>query len=256
METKMVSDNKVAWEYRVLEWRKNYFGEPAELALKIMENPYSFLRYHREMFENVRGKRIASVCGSDAQRAVALALLAAIVTVFDISEMQKQYALELAKYADVKIEYKVGDFCAANTQKYGNSFDIVYCEGGILHYFHDLKQFFSVIYCLLNNGGRLILCDYHPFQKMLAKEYPERNVASTEGNYFDNSVHEGHLPYEKYFSVQERADFPKCQLRFYTLSDIFNAVINSGMTVESFTEHPKRDMPEWPGEYTLIASKK
>lgn len=255
MNEKLICDNKTAWEYRVLEWRRSYFGLPSELADKIKKDPYSYLRYHKNIFCDVAKKSIASVCGSDGQRAVALALLGADVTVFDISQMQKEYALELADNADVSIGYEVGDFCSTDIKKYGGSFDYVYCEGGILHYFYNLELFFTTICKLLKKDGKMVLCDYHPFQKMLAKEYPERNVAKTGGNYFNDELLEGHVPYEKYFTEEERKAFPKCWLRFYTMSEIINASVSSGLRIEELTEHPKRDVPKWPGEFTLIAVK-
>lgn len=253
MGEKLIDDNKLAWEYKVLEWRNNHFGTPEELANKIKNYPEGYLRYHQEIFNNVQNKKIASVCGSDGQRGVALALLGAEVTVFDISKMQKKYALELAKHAGVTINYEVGDFNSIDPSKYTGYFDYIYCEGGILHYFHDLNLFFAQVSRILKTDGKMILCDYHPFQKILAKEYPERNVAKTGGDYFNNEILEGHVPYEKYFCCEERSKFPKCWLRFYTLSEIINSIIKAGLSIEEMQEHPKKDVPAWPGEFTLIA---
>lgn len=54
------------------------------------------LKKHSKYFQNVKDLKIANPCGSNGRRAVALALLGADVTVFDISEENKRYALELA----------------------------------------------------------------------------------------------------------------------------------------------------------------
>lgn len=255
MNRKIIDDNRSAWEYRVHEWRTDHFGAPQELAKKIMSNPNSYLRYHQNVFKNISDKKIGSVCGSDGQRGVALSLLGAQVTIFDISEMQKKYALELARCASVDIKYEVGDFCSIDLSDYNDCFDYIYCEGGILHYFHNLNLFFSRINGILKKGGRLVLCDYHPFQKILSKEYPARNVAATGGNYFDDKIHEGHVPYKKFFGSEDQENFPNCWLRFYTVSEIINSIVKSELIVEEMQEHPKRDMPDWPGEFTLIVRK-
>ena len=48
--------------------------------------------------------KIANICGSNGRKAVPLALLGADVTIFDISEENKRYAIELADCADVNIK--------------------------------------------------------------------------------------------------------------------------------------------------------
>ena len=64
-----------------------------------------------------------------------------------------RYAYELAAAANVNIEYELGDFCSDNNN-FMKTFDYVYAEGGILHYFHDLPKFFKKVYSehLLMNG--------------------------------------------------------------------------------------------------------
>lgn len=249
-------ENKQAWEHKVYEWRVNSQGTPKEMAKKIVENPKRFLRFHAGMFERVSGKKVASICGSDGKRAVALAALGAYPVVFDISEPQKKYALELAEAAGVKIGYETGDFCGIDDSKYKETFDYAYAEGGILHYFHNLPLFFRKSCSLLKNGGTFIMSDYHPFQKTCIADKPERNVELTGGNYFDTRIHTGHVPYLKYFPEEERAEFPACQLRFYTLSEIFNGMITEGFIIRAFYEYPKEggDM-KMPFEFTIVAEK-
>ena len=247
--------NQKAWEHLVYEWRIQTQGTPEELARKIKKSPEDFLRYHAEYFGNVRQKKIASICGSDGQRAVALALLGAFPTVFDISQPQKEYALQLAEAANVTIEYQVGDFCTLNKAKYTDCFDYTYCEGGILHYFQNLDLFFQTIRNILKPNGIMICSDYHPFQKTFVSEPPVRNVEMTHGNYFDTAVHKGHVPYAKYFIPEQQKDFPYCMLRFYTLSEICNAVTAAGLTFHKLYEHPRHDNDKIPGEFTIIAKK-
>ncbi len=62
-------------------------------------------------------------------------------TIFDISEDNKKYALEVAKEANVNISFEVGDVLEIDLNKYGEYFDVVFMEGGVLHYFHDIDEF-------------------------------------------------------------------------------------------------------------------
>lgn len=242
--------NKRAWEYRVYEWRVRTQGKADEFGAAIKKNPLQFLRWHARYFKNIEGKKIASVCGSDGRCAVALASLGADVTVFDQSEPQKRYALEVAAGAGVTIKYVVGDFCKL-AEIFAGQFDYAYCESGILHYFLDLQDFCNCLRLLLKEDGILVLSDYHPYHKILRQ--PGKNVSVTDGDYFDKRVHYGHLPYMKYFNKEEQGEFPPCQLRFYTISEIINAVIKSHLCIEEMQEHPKHNNEKFPGEFTIIA---
>jgi len=173
------------------------------------------------------------------------------VTIFDISEENKRYALELAECAGVDIQYIVGDFYDINLNIYTNYFDIVYSEGGILHYFSDIDIFTSKLYEITKTDGRLILSDSHPFRKT----NPNSNAPQTCGDYFDSNIHNGNVAYKSFFPSEEQINFPDCSLRFYTLSEIINSVIKSGFTIKEFNEHPNWNDKKLPGEFTIIADK-
>lgn len=255
MDERGIVQNKLAWEHLVYEWRCENQGTPQSLAQNIRLEPQKFLRFHSEIFSNVTGKKVANICGSDGQRAVPLAILGADVTVFDISAPQKEYALALAKSAGVDINYVVGDFCSLDKEAYRCYFDYTYCEGGIMHYFHDISLFFGTIYQILKPGALMVFSDFHPINKAIRAENPKRNVEMCLGNYFDTAIHEGHVPYAKYFPEDMQKNFPSCKLRFYTLSEIINAVISAGLEIKEIQEHPKYNDKNFPGELTIIAKK-
>ena len=50
-----------------------------------------------------------------------------------------------------------------------------------------------------------------------------------------------------------RKQIPKCSLRKYTVSEIINAIIDSGFTLKRFDEHPAWEDKDLPGEFTAIA---
>lgn len=247
--------NKKAWEYRAYEfWNMNY-GTPTEKAAQIKKDPEAHLRYHQKYFENIKGLKIANVCGSNGRIAVPLAVLGADVTIFDISAENKRYALELASCAEVSVDFELCDFYDVDLNRFGNLFDIAYLEGGILHYFHDIDRFSSLLYSILKPGGKLILSDFHPFRKIIATGIPGKNAVVTGGNYFDSDIHDGDVAYKNYFPQQDQDDFPNCSLRFYTLSEILNAVIHAGFNIREFNEHPSWDDKKIPGEFTIYALK-
>lgn len=246
--------NKIAWEFRAYEHWNNQ-ATPSEKAEYIKNDPMACLRYHQKYFQNIQGMKIANPCGSNGRIAVPLALLGADVTIFDISEENKRYALELAECSGVSVKYNVGDFCEVDLNTYSDFFDIVYLEGGILHYFSEIHTLLDSIYSITKNNGKLILSDFHPFRKINHYNQTLAVVSQTDGDYFDTNLHSGNVAYQSFFEESEQDDFPKCQLRFYNLSEIINSVIKSGFVIKEFNEHPNWNDKKLPGEFTIIAEK-
>ena len=158
--------NKKAWEYNAYDFWVRQSGSPSERAKKDRENPKRMLKQYAGYFDTFDKIRVANICGSCGKKAIPLAILGADVTVFDISEDNRRYALETAREAQVYIDFEVGDVLEIDREKYGNCFDVVFMEGGVLHYFHDIDQFMGIMYALLKKGGKMICSDFHPFTKI------------------------------------------------------------------------------------------
>ena len=241
--------NKIAWEYRAYEMRTTKKPIP-ETAKEIRDNPKRFLRFHQNYFNDVAGKRIANICGSDGRRTIPFAVLGAEATLFDISEPQMKYALELAEAVGVKLEYVLGDFIETDVVKYSNMFDFVYTEGGIIGYFSDIDAFTKMLYAITKQGGQLILSDFHPFRKII-------DVETSNGDYFDSRLYDSNAPLRIFAPEEEQDAFPKILKRIYTISEIINSVIISGFTLCEFLEHNYTEYKEGkiPAEFTIVANK-
>lgn len=202
-------------------------------------------------FDTYSGIKVANICGSCGKKAVPLALLGADVTVFDISEDNKRYALEVAAAAKVDLQFEVCDILEIDRDKYGNYFDVVFMEGGVLHYFHDLNEFMSIMFALLKDEGKMICSDFHPFTKIA----DILNLEQTTVDYFSTEVFEGEMAHARFYEEEIRKQMPKCSYRKYTISEIINAVIDSGFTLQKFDEHPAWTNEKLPGEFTVTAKK-
>lgn len=243
--------NKKAWEYNAYEFWTKQDGSPSERAKKDIENPVRMLKQYSQYFDTYKGIRVANICGSCGKKAIPLAIMGANVTVFDISEDNKKYALEVADAAEVTIDFEVCDILEINLEKYDNYFDIVFMEGGILHYFHDINEFMNIMYALLKNGGKMICSDFHPFTKIadiLSLQQPTMS-------YFSKEIFEGEMAHAHFFSDEIRDKMPKCSYRKYTISEIINGVIDSGFILKKFDEHPSWTNCDLPGEFTIVAHK-
>lgn len=248
---KCSAQNKAAWEYNAYEFWLKEAGKPTDRAAKILRDPVGALKYHASYFESFAGMRIANICGSCGKKAVPLSLLGAEVTVFDISQDNRRYAMELAEAAGVKIDYQVCDVLDIEKSIYGGFFDAVFMEGGVLHYFHDLCQFMEIMYMLLRSGGKMICSDFHPFTKVV----DVLNLSQPTMSYFSSDPFEGEMAHARFYQSEIREQFPKCVYRKYTISEIINSVIHSGFTLQRFDEHPSWIDPKFPGEFTLLADK-
>ena len=243
--------HKKAWEYNAYEFWVTHAGTPEERAKEDREDPEKMLRKYARYFDRYEGVKVANICGSCGKKAVPLALLGAEVTVFDISEENRRYAAETARAAGVPLDYVVTDVMEIDLEKYGGYFDVVFMEGGILHYFHDIDEFMRMMFSLLKPGGKMICSDFHPFTKIMDSLKLERPVMG----YFSTEIYEGEMAHARFFPEEIRSKMPKCSLRRYTMSEIVNSVIRSGFRLDRLDEHPAWENDQLPGEFTIIAYK-
>jgi len=245
------NQNKKAWEYNAYDFWVREDGTPTERAKKDKENPIGMLKKYANYFDTFEDIKVANICGSCGKKAIPLAILGADVTVFDISEDNKKYALEVAQTAGVSINFEVGDVLDINIEKYNQYFDVVFMEGGILHYFHDIDEFMHIMYSLVKENGKMICSDFHPFTKIS----DILNLDQPSMSYFSTDIFEGEMAHARFFEDEIRQKMPKCSYRKYTISEIINAIINSGFSLEKFDEHPSWTNKNIPGEFTAVARK-
>lgn len=246
--------NQTAWSYSAYydAWCR-YYGSPRCLAEDFHNNePWGTLKRYRKHLGQVSGLRIANLLGSIGRKAVPLAQLGAQVTVVDISEVNARYARELAQHVGVPIEYIVSDVMKLDLEPLASQFDIVFMEGGVLHYFLDLPRFACVVHTLLRQGGRMILGDFHPIRKCV-QIVDDR--ARLEGDYFDRATHRSNLPLVNFLSIIEQLCFPKCEVRHWTLGEIITAFAKAGLVIDEMEETPSETRVELPEMFHLVAHK-
>ena len=243
--------NKLAWEFDAYQFWVRQNGTPEERAREDRKDPVKMLRRYAHYFDAFEGIRIANICGSCGKKAIPLALLGAEVTVFDISRDNQRYALETARAAGVKIQFEVCDVMEIDLSKYAGVFDVVFMEGGILHYFHDIDAFMKMMCALLKPGGKMICSDFHPFTKIV----DTLKLGAPSMSYFSSEVYEGEMAHARFYDDEARKRIPKCSYRKYTISEIINAIIENGFTLQRFDEHPAWENEMLPGEFTAVAKK-
>lgn len=242
------------------------FGTPSEAAVKLMKDPSTKLYPLSSYFGDVQGKKMMNLMGSNGMKAVALALLGAKVTVADFSEANGRYAMELAQEADVQLTYIVSDVLKLPDTVLDGSYDIVFAELGILHYFTDLKPFMDTAYRLLTPGGSFVLRDFHPTTtKLISSKGSTAKVRKHKvtGDYFDTTLEEKKVSYSKYLPSDGKGVGEQEQSvvywRRWTLGEIVTAAASSGLIITQLVEEPNLSSDVYdkgiPKTFTLVAQK-
>lgn len=252
MQDELATANKAAWETKAYEAWVQLYGTPDELARELKLKHKHHLRYWLKYIGDSTGKRIINLLGSLGRKAISLAMLGADVTVVDISEENRLYAIQTAAAVGIELDYICSDVLNIPNEETLGEFDIVLMEFGILHYFTDLDAIFSVVRRRLGINGRLILTDFHPFARVWKNT---NHLNQPAGNYFDDNVRESEVAFAKVLPEAERSELGKVLTRSWTVGDILTAIGGNGLFIRAFEERPSATDPRFPEFYTLIADK-
>ncbi|WP_051540511.1 class I SAM-dependent methyltransferase [Clostridium ihumii] len=252
--------NEEVWNKETYNAWVNRFGTPKEAAKKIIDNPTKKINVLCNKFGDVKDKKIMNLMGSNGNRAVALSVLGAKVSVVDFSEGNKIYAMELAEEAGVEIKYILSDVLKLPKEEITGDYDIVFAEMGILHYFSDLKPFMNLIFNLLKKGGLFVLRDFHPVStKLITSKGATAKIRKHKvtGDYFDNSLEEKDVSYKKYSDGSD--EIIKVKLRKWNLGEVITSVASEGLIIKSLDEEPNLSSEVFdkgiPKTFTLVAQK-
>ncbi|URN93820.1 MAG: methyltransferase domain-containing protein [Candidatus Pristimantibacillus lignocellulolyticus] len=242
MQDKQTTINSKAWNTKAYEAWTIQFGHPEAQAEKLKLNGKHKLRRWIKYIGDPNGMRIINLLGSAGSKAIPLALLGADVTIVDISKENQKYASEVARYANVKLNYILSDVLNIPAENNLRNYDLVLMEFGVLHYFSNLEPIFELVNNLLRNNGRLILTDFHPF-------------TSKSSNYFDSNLVEEKIAFSDILSEEDRKDLPKVLLRKWTMGEILSTLAEKNMILRKLEEEPHHINSGVPAFYTIVADK-
>ncbi|MGG0288232.1 methyltransferase domain-containing protein [Peribacillus butanolivorans] len=249
------AENEQAWNQNNYLALVNRYGKPKELASKIRQNPKWRLHPFYKYMGDVTGKKITHLMGSNGVKAVALAIIGANVKVVDFSQENATFANELAKEADVSIEYIISDVLSLSSEHVSEKQDLVLMELGVLHYLIDLQPLFEKIKMILKPGGRFILHEFHPIStKLITSNGKKHKVA---GNYFAPAIENNEVAFSKHMPDEEKESLSKVVQRKWTIGELITALGQSGLVIKVLEEEPNHKIHDigLPKTYTLVAER-
>jgi 2-polyprenyl-3-methyl-5-hydroxy-6-metoxy-1,4-benzoquinol methylase len=245
--------NEQAWNHDAYAAWLQRHGQPTEIAARLQKDPISRLGSLARYGTEFKHKKIINLLGSHGLKAIAMSLLGADVTIVDIAQENAQYASAVAQAAGVSIRYIVSDVLALPPSERNGSYDLVFMELGILHYFVNLEPLAHLIYQLLQVNGQLILQDFHPISTKLITDTGKRHKIT--GNYFDPTLKTTSVAFSKHLADHRQTTDNQVYEREWTLGEIVTAFAQAGLYIEKLEEEPnmKRDDIGLPKTFTLIA---
>ena len=223
--------NLANWNSRVPHHEQGYaldgFRDPAHLS--------AVVRFDVPRLGDISGLdgvHLQCHIGSDT---VSLARLGARMTGLDFSAPALEVAGRLARECSQDIAYVESDVYGAVDALGGERFDFVYTGIGALCWLPSVERWAKVVAALLRPGGFLFIREGHPVLWSLADPRPDQLVV-IEYPYFETP---GTVFVETSTYVEHEGELesPMIVSFNHSLSEIFNALWNAGLTITLFEEH-------------------
>jgi SAM-dependent methyltransferase len=197
----------------------------------------------------VRGLRVVHLLCNSGQDTLSIARLSADVTGVDISDEAIDFATQLASEAGIAARFEradVHDWLDAAAER-KERFDVVFSSYGVVHWISDLERWTSGIAAILKPGGRFVLVDFHPAERMFSRDwrhtgdyFPRERIDSLDEGVIDYITRSpGRLSPFAYEEGVENFQNPHPSYLFrYTLGQIVTAIGGAGLRVEVLEEYP------------------
>jgi SAM-dependent methyltransferase len=177
---------------------------------------------------------------------LSLARLGARMTGLDFSAPALEVARRLARETGAQIEYVESDVYGAVEALGEERFDLVFTGIGALCWLPDVRRWAEVVARLLRPGGRLFLREGHPMLWSLALPRPDGLVV-VDYPYFETGEGNAFVEAKTYVDHEGELDSPDCIEFNHGLGQIIGAVVQAGLSFQSFEEHDSAPWDFLPG---------
>lgn len=233
-----IEGNKKAWEEAFVNKKPGWGENHAELLLS-QTLPFFNQDTIAELKSlDLEGKTIAQfACNNGRELLSAMQLGPACGIGFDIAE---NFIMQARQIAD-KIERTNVEFVSGNLldidEPYLKRFDLIFFTIGAITWFEDLRHLFAIVAKCLKPGGKLLINDFHPFMNMLPlpgeEGYDPEHLDRVTYSYFRK---EPWIENHGVSYITPEYDSKTFISFTHTLSEIFTALIESGIVIKKFRE--------------------
>jgi SAM-dependent methyltransferase len=198
----------------------------------------------RESVGAVAGLDVIHVQCHIGHDTISLARRGARVTGVDFSPASLARARELARQANVQVEFLEADSTALPVELH-NRFDLAYATIGVVCWIGDIETWMRSVAAVLRPGGRLLLVDIHPFLGMLETVDPlsaDMPYSDDGGRRFDADG--------SYADRNARLAATESVQYAHSLGELVSAAVQAGLRVERLEEHTAIDFDPRGGDLT------
>ena len=223
--------NKNSWNAKVEPHLKSdfYFVE------EFIRGKSSLSEIELEFLQNMEGKKILHLQCHFGQDSISLSRLGAKVTGIDFSDKAIETAKDLAQKCGTDTEFICSDVYSL-PQILDEKFDVVFASYGTIGWLPDLNKWAEVIAHFLKPTGKLVFAEFHPAVWMFDDDF-----TFVKYSYFNTG--EIAETYEGTYADQTAPIVQEYVMWNHSLSEVLNALIQSGMEIEHFNEY---SFSPWP----------
>ncbi len=189
-----------------------------------------------EELPNLSGKKVLHLMCHFGLDTLSLARLGATATGVDFSSEAIRLARELSEIAKIGATFVCSNIYDL-PKKLRGSFDIVFTSGGVLVWLPNLEKWARIISDFLKPGGIFYIRDFHPFASIFDNEDSAKDL-QVKYPYFQSREP---LKFEfegSYASGDASIGINPSYEWNHPISEIFNVLVDAGLTIEFFHEFP------------------
>ena len=188
------------------------------------EGNLSLKSIEKEGIGNVEGKTLLHLQCGFGMDTLSLAKLGATVTGVDFSDKSIEAAKSLSKEMKIPARFIESELFKL-PEVLDEKFDIVFTSYGVLCWMPNIINWAKVVSHFLKSGGIFYIVDIHPFSNVFEMDKPDISDLEVTNSYF-------HRDEPEFWAEEGLYEWR------HSISDIINALANSGLRILSMKEYP------------------
>lgn len=191
---------------------------------------------------DVAGKSLLHLQCHFGMDTLAWARRGAVVTGVDLSEKSIALARSLSEELNIPSQFYCSDIYQL-PDILSEDFDIVFTSYGVLHWLQDLQQWGKIIANFLKTNGIFYIVEDHPTFRMFTTE--RESEIKLANPYFFSDLPEK-IEGTGSYATENQGETASFYIWNHSMSEILNALINAGLTIEFLHEFPYAARAKFP----------